>query len=158
MVDKIFLCIYHFYQKVETSDSTIETSSNEGESSNDEFRLPQQESSYKLKAELGGIYNKLNSQKKNSKSQPRLSQQTNIRRQAIDLINSRKSTLKTLATLRKKESINNQISTELEENLLRLRNKALQIEHRTPLLQYKPTDDILQIKHFIMSYYGPVLS
>ena len=43
----------------------------------------------------------------------------------------------------------NKARHETLENLLQLSNKSKEIEQRIPLLSFKATDDISQIKHFI---------
>ena len=47
---------------------------------------------------------------------------------------------------------------EIEGKIERLKKHAEQIETRIPLMSYTASDDQDQLKHFIITYYKPILN
>jgi len=44
------------------------------------------------------------------------------------------------------------------KNLAKLEQRSLDVEHRIPMMAFKTEDDILQMKHFVRTYYSPILT
>lgn len=46
---------------------------------------------------------------------------------------------------------------EVIRNLIKLREHATMVERKVPMFAFKTQSEIMQLKHFLMTYYAPIL-